>query len=57
MTKEISEEIDALLKFYAERKLISKKDIHEFSRVWKITPEFLKRLQPLPSRNDSTTDD
>lgn len=39
--KEISQEVDALLRFYGGRKLISKKDIYEFSRVYKIAQLFV----------------
>ena len=42
---EISEETEALLKFYGGRKLISKRDIYEFSKVFKMMQQ---QFKPLP---------
>lgn len=42
MTKEISEEIDALLRFYKGRKLISVDDIRVFSKTWVTIQERMK---------------
>ncbi len=42
MSKEIGDEIDALLRFYSGRKLIAVTDIKEFSRVYVIMQEQLK---------------
>ena len=51
---EISEEIEALLNFYGGRKLISKKDIYEFGRVFKIIKQFPPQpLLTLPKQEQS----
>lgn len=44
MTKEISDEVDALLRFYKGRKLISVEHIKEFSRVYMIMQERMKDM-------------
>lgn len=45
MSQKVSDEIDALLRFYSKRKLISVKDIREFSETYKTVAGYMARSQ------------